>query len=265
MSTNSNRIELFNIQFDNLSLAELLQQLAQRIEDRRPGYVVTPNTDHVCRYHRDLDFRRAYADAAFILADGVPLIWASWILGKPLQAKLSGSDLVPILCEFAAQRGYSVYFLGGAPGTAESSARRLQTCHPGLRVAGVDCPKYGFEKNPESDKAVADRIREARPDMCFIALGAPKQEYFMQRHYQATGVPAMLGVGGAFDFVSGRVRRAPRLVQSMGFEWFWRLCQEPKRLWHRYLVEDLLIFRIFWREFKKQRRARGNGAPDSMD
>lgn len=192
-------------------------------------------------------------------------MWASWVLGKPLRQKLSGSDLVPILCEFAAARGYSVYFLGGAPGTAESSARRLQARFQPLRVAGIDCPKYGFEQDPKTDQAVADRLRSAGPDICFIALGSPKQEFFMQRHRENAGVPVLIGVGGAFDFVSGRVRRAPRFVQSMGFEWLWRLCQEPRRLWHRYLVEDLLIFRLFWRELRKKRSAGGQNAPDSTE
>ena len=255
MDENADKVELFGIRFDNLNLDEFLERIDQRIEARIPGSIVTPNTDHICRLHRSPEFLHAYEQAAFTLADGVPLMWASWLLRKPLKQKLSGSDLVPILCEHAAKKGYSVYFLGGAPGTAEKSAVFMQRKFPGLRVAGIDCPKYGFEQIPEKEQAVVDRLRELKPDICFIALGSPKQEFFMQRHVETSGVPAVLGVGGAFDFVSGRIRRAPRWIQTIGFEWLWRLCQEPRRLWHRYLVEDMLIFRIFWRELMKQRRA----------
>jgi len=250
-------VEVLGVNFDNLDYEGLCERVERRIADRQPGYIITPNTDHVCQYHRNPEFQQSYTDAFLILPDGVPILWASRFFGTPLRQKLSGSDLVPQLADFAAQRGYSVYFLGGHPGTAEKTARILQSRHPGLRVAGVDCPEYGFHLNPERNTEVVRQLKEARTDFCFIALGSPKQEIWMRRHFTEAGVPVMIGVGAAFDFVSGRIRRAPRWIQAAGLEWLWRLCQEPRRLWRRYLVEDLYVFKLFWRDFKKKRLGRG--------
>lgn len=256
MNTAPEKVTILGVAFDSLDYEQLCASVERRIASREPGFVVTPNTDHVCRYHRDPEYKRAYADAFLVLPDGVPILWAAWLLGRPLRQKLSGSDLVPALAAFAAERGYSVYFLGGYPGTAAATARILQERHPALRVAGVDCPEYGFHLNEKRNREVLMQLKASQADFCFVALGSPKQELWMQRHCAETGVPVMIGVGGTFDFVSGRIRRAPRWVQKAGFEWLWRLCQEPRRLWRRYLVEDLLFFKLLWREFRQRWRNR---------
>jgi N-acetylglucosaminyldiphosphoundecaprenol N-acetyl-beta-D-mannosaminyltransferase len=208
----------------------------------------------VCICDRDPKFRETYSDACLALPDGMPIILASRVLGRPLRQKLSGSDMVPALCSFAAREGFSVYFLGGTPGTAEDTAQIMAQRNPGLRVAGHFCPDYGFEKDPAEIARINEIVAAAQADICFVALGSPKQELWMHANYLPAGAMIYMGVGATFDFISGRVRRAPRIVQKAGFEWLWRVAMEPRRLWRRYLVEDLVFFRIFWREFLARKR-----------
>lgn len=248
-------VDMFGIPISNIDLAGACDRIEARIKHRTPGYVVTTNVNHVCLCHRDEVFRGAYENAFLALADGVPLIWASWLLGRPLRKKLSGSDLVPWLSKFAAEKNFSIFLLGGTPGTADETAKILQKRHPNLKIAGVHCPPYGFEKDPEEQAKIMEILHAAKPDLLFVALGSPKQELWMRENYQAIDVPVSIGVGATFDFISGRIRRAPALVQQLGFEWGWRLAMEPRRLWRRYLVEDTLFFRLLWQEFRKGRRA----------
>lgn len=242
-----NDVELFGIRMTSLDFEGVCARIEDHIVTRRPGFIVTPNVNHVCTCERNAQFRAAYRKAFLALPDGMPIIVASRLLGKPLRQKLSGSDMVPALCALAAHRGFSVFFLGGTPGTAEKSAQIMAQKYPGLRVAGVYCPEYGFEKDPAQLEQVDAIVRAAAPDICFVALGSPKQELWMEQHYLAAGAMVYMGVGATFDFISGLVRRAPFIVQQMGFEWLWRVAMEPRRLWRRYLVEDIVFFRIFWR------------------
>ena len=233
-----------------MSFHDLCMALGDRIRQRRPGFLVTPNVDHVCLFHRRADIRAAYREAFLALPDGIPLLWAARLLGRPLEEKLSGSDLVPSLSEWAAKEGYSVFCFGAAEGVAEKAARKLQEQYPGLKVAGVYSPPVGFEHDPVENRRAIAAIRNAKPDICFVALGCPKQELWLLEHYKDIGVPVSLGIGAGLDFVAGKVRRAPRCVQRIGLEWLWRLLQEPRRLWRRYLVEDALFLSLVWRDFR---------------
>jgi N-acetylglucosaminyldiphosphoundecaprenol N-acetyl-beta-D-mannosaminyltransferase len=160
------------------------------------------------------------------------------------------------LSDLAARRGYSIFLLGAAEGVAAEAAKTLRQKYPGLRIAGVYSPPLGFEKDDRQNAEVTHMLRAARPDVCLVALGAPKQEEWMHRFSEASGVPVMMGVGATLDFVSGRVKRAPRWMQRAGLEWFWRLCAEPRRLWKRYLVDDSLFFVLLARAFVRHRLSR---------
>ena len=243
-------VTLFGMTISNITLEEALCDMQRQITAREPGYIVTPNVDHVIEFKNNPEFRKAYHDAFLVLADGVPILWSSKLLKKPLKQKISGSDLVYWLSEYAAQQGYRVYFMGGAEGVAEEAAGVLQKTYPGLQVAGWCCPPLGFDRDPVKNQDVIDQIRASKADICFVALGAPKQDVWSYRHHQATGVPVHIGVGGSFDFVAGRTRRAPKWMQKHGFEWFWRLMQEPRRLAYRYLVRDTAIIPLIWREWR---------------
>lgn len=250
---------IFGLSFCDVTLDELVALVDEQIRSRRPGYIATPNVDHVCRVHRDSAFRAAYENARLVLCDGMPIIWASKWLGRPLRQKLSGSDLVHWLSAHAAKRGYTVYFFGAREGVADETARILQEKFTGLKVAGTQSPPIGFHADPETNAAATRRVRESGADIVYVALGSPKQEIWMHENVENCGVPVMIGVGAAFDFVSRRVRRAPEWMQRMGLEWVWRLCQEPRRLWRRYLVEDLLFAKLLlaelWAHFALRRES----------
>jgi N-acetylglucosaminyldiphosphoundecaprenol N-acetyl-beta-D-mannosaminyltransferase len=243
------RIELCGIAIDDVTMSEALERLVALAQRRTPpAYVVTPNVDHLVKLQGDMEFREIYARANLVLADGVPLIWASRLLGKPLRAKVSGSDLFVTFAPIAVERGLRLFFLGGRPGAAERAAEALHARHPGLQVVGTYAPPFGFDRDPVEDARAADRVRAAAPDVLFVGLGAPRQEKWIARHLERLAVPLSMGVGVSFEFVSGDVRRAPRWMQRSGLEWSWRLAMEPRRLWRRYLVEDLRFFGLVARD-----------------
>lgn len=220
---------------------EAVQEIAQSIERGRFCYAVTPNVDHVIRLRRDESFRESYRCARFCFTDGVPLLWAAALLGSPLKGRINGTDLFEKICEMAANRGYSIFLLGGNPGTAEGTTRVLLDRYPHLRVAGWECPRFGFDKCPHECGVIQQRIAATKADILFVALGAPKQEDWMRIYGPGTGVAFAVGIGVSLSFVSGEICRAPLWMQRHGFEWFWRLLHEPMRLWRRYLLNDLVF------------------------
>lgn len=242
-------VTVFGMTINNVTLDEVLEAIARQIAAREPGFVVTPNVDHVCLFQRNAVFREAYRKAFLVLADGMIVIWASRLCGRPIKCKLSGSDLVYWVTEFAAQRGYSIYFLGAAEGVAAKAAEILQARYPGFRIAGSYSPPFGFDQDPEQAAEVIRRVREANPDICYVAMGAPRQELWNANQVEAMGVPVCMGLGASMDFVAGVVRRAPTWMQQWGLEWAWRLGQEPRRLAKRYLVDDLSFVTIVFREW----------------
>jgi len=251
------RVELLGVPLDVLTMREAVLRIADLVERRDPCFVVTPNVDHVVRLQREPELRALYADAALSLADGVPLLWAARLLGEPLRAKVSGSDLVPRLCEQAALLGQRVFFLGGRPGAAASAAKRLCARWPRLTVAGVAAPSRGFEADPQRNARVLGAVLDAAPDLLLVGLGSPKQELWIQAHHRALGVPVSIGVGATFDYLSGQVPRAPRWMQRVGLEWSWRLLREPRRLWRRYLRDDPAFLVYLWRELRGRGRRDG--------
>ncbi len=238
---------------------ELIIALARH---ERSAYVVTPNVDHVIRFHRRPDVRSLYQEADLVVADGLPLVWASRIVGRSLPERVAGSDLFPALCAKAADLGLSVFFLGGSPGSAQKCSEILGERHPKLRVAGTYCPPFGFEKDEDESERIVMAVRDAKPDLLFVGLGSPKQENWIVANRERCGAGLSIGVGISFSFVCGDVTRAPRWMQRIGLEWFHRLLQEPGRLWKRYLVEDTVFFWLVMREFWRLRVVRRKNTLD---
>ena len=251
-------VRILDLAVDRVTMAEALDRLDLMVKVGGPFQVLTPNVDHIMRVRKDPEFRRVYEEGDLVVADGTPLVWASRLLGDRLPERVSGSDLVPCLCGLAAKYGYSVYLMGGQPGAAAASSRILQVKYPGLRIAGHACPPLGFHLDPAVNKGFLEHIRKAKPDLLFVALGAPKQEIWIHRHKVELGVPVSIGVGATLDFIAGIVKRAPRFTHRLGVEWLWRLLCESRRLWRRYLVNDLpFVWKIAgqWWEEKRSRRS----------
>jgi N-acetylglucosaminyldiphosphoundecaprenol N-acetyl-beta-D-mannosaminyltransferase len=204
------------------------------------GYVCVSNVHVVMEARADEDLRRIVNAAALAVPDGVPLVWVGRLKGHPGVRRVYGPDLTLLLCERAAERGYRCFFYGGAPGIAAELGESLKRRYPGLRVVGAEAPPFR-PLSPEEDAAAIDRINAAAPDLVFVGLGCPKQERWMAAHRERLRAAALVGVGAAFDFHTGRVRQAPRWMMRAGLEWAFRLSQEPRRLWRRYLVYNPLF------------------------
>lgn len=221
----TSRRELFGTQAHDVGLEEALQWARNRIAARAPGYVVTLNGSLLVQAARDPALRALVNSAALVTPDGIGVILAARILGVRLSGRLAGIDLALALCASAAAAGHRVFLLGGAPGVAEAAAAALLRQHPALQIVGTH---HGFF-DPQEEEVVLEMIRQARPEVLLVALGAPRQERWMHLWSASLGVPVSIGVGGSFDVLAGRVPRAPRWMQQVGLEWFYRLLREPRR------------------------------------
>lgn len=220
---------------DNLTQAQAVEWIVRRLDTGAflaPSQVSFVNAHCVNVACRDSAYRLALAGSELALADGMGLRLAGQMLGSPLKDNVNGTDLIQPLCAALAASGHRVFLLGGQPGVAEASAVALLSRHPGLRLAGC---YHGFFDASETD-AVMRRVREAGTDLLIVAMGVPRQETFIAEQLQASGAHVAMGVGGLFDFLSQRIPRAPQWVRELGMEWFWRLMQEPGRMWRRYLL-----------------------------
>ncbi len=168
-----------------------------------------------------------------VYPDGIGLVWAGRALGMPLAERVTASDFLPEFCRVAASGGLRLFFVGGEPGVADEAARRLAALAPGLEVAGTH---PGFFASAEDEAALVERIRGLGVAACLVGMGSPRQERWILRHAERLGAPLAWGVGGVFDFYSGRHARAPRWMMTLGIEWLHRMALEPRRLWRRYLV-----------------------------
>jgi N-acetylglucosaminyldiphosphoundecaprenol N-acetyl-beta-D-mannosaminyltransferase len=247
---------LGTIHADCVTRDEALDVIERLVGEKRGGYVVTPNVDHVVLAEGHEGLRESYAKASLSLLDGTPLWWMSRALGQPVPEKVSGSDLVRPLMARAAARGWRVYLLGGMPGVGEAARDVLVRELPGLDVAGIDAPPVGFERDPATLAPVLARVREARAQLVLVALGCPKQELFMCRCKDELAPAVSLGIGASLDFISGRVQRAPAWMSRAGLEWMYRLGQDPRRMAARYLVRDPAIVRVFVRMLRMPRASR---------
>jgi N-acetylglucosaminyldiphosphoundecaprenol N-acetyl-beta-D-mannosaminyltransferase len=229
------RLRIGTVWVDALTFDAALLEIEKLVDRKQGGAVFTPNVDHVVKASSNAAFAEAYSRASLSLADGMPLIWASPLLGCRLPERVAGSDLLLPLLKLAARRGWRVYLLGGAPGVAQAVARLL-TEEMGITVAGWDDARIERDGSDPTGQSV-ERARMAKADLIFVALGPPKQELWIHRSMDAVRPAVALGVGASLDFLVGKYRRAPAWMGRVGLEWLFRLLQEPRRLWRRYLIE----------------------------
>ena len=244
---------------DDVTLSEAVEAIAELVAQRRGGIVCTPNVDHIVLLEDDARLREAYSSASLVCADGMPIIWASRLLGTPLREKVSGSDLVVPLLQRATDARWRVYLVGGGEGVAARAAERLKHDSPALEIVGIDARFIDLDRDPPGHDALASGVRAARPDLVLLALGCPKQEIVMHRIAAAVRPAVCVGVGASLDFLAGTMARAPRWMSAAGLEWLYRLAREPRRLWRRYLVRDPRFASILLRDLRGASKPRGAG------
>jgi N-acetylglucosaminyldiphosphoundecaprenol N-acetyl-beta-D-mannosaminyltransferase len=244
------RVQIGALSVDRVTFAQALDAIEDLIASGQGGAVFTPNVDHVVLAEEDLEFRRAYSAARLRLADGMPLVWGSRLLGHAIPEKVSGSDLIWPLMKRAAAKAWRVYLLGAGPDVAEKAAQVLRA-QLGVNVVGVDAPVIADPRSAPERRPILHAIRNAAPDLVLVAFGAPKQELFIHAARHELGAAVALGIGASLDFIAGTVRRAPRWMSAHGLEWLYRLVREPRRLWRRYLLRDPKFARILWRTWRE--------------
>lgn len=230
------QVNLLNIQLDNLSMQELLTRLSQH-----GGMVVTPNVDHLMKLQRDPEFHQVYRHSDYVVCDSQVLMQASRLLGQPVREKISGSDLFPAFYRYYANDpDIRIFLLGGPPGVAQSAQARINTKVGRAIVTDTYCPPFGFEHSFEENERIIDRINESGATVLAIGVGAPKQEKWVYHHrHRLPTIKIFLAIGATINFEAGHTRRSPHWISEAGLEWIYRLMSEPKRLWKRYLVDDL--------------------------
>jgi N-acetylglucosaminyldiphosphoundecaprenol N-acetyl-beta-D-mannosaminyltransferase len=231
------RLDLGSLAVDQYSQAALIDDVLQHaLYGYTTRHVVTVNAQFYVLAKKSRRFRECLRNADYVCADGMPIVWACTTLYGGRVSRIAGVNLIERLCHRGAAHGLRVFLLGGKPGASSLTAQKLKELYPGVQIAGVDSPPYGFERNEESLREVLDRIAISKPHVVFVGLGAPKQEFFISEYMRSLNVPLAIGVGGSFEILSGQLKRAPIWMQSSGLEWAYRLAQEPTRLWKRYLV-----------------------------
>lgn len=232
-----------------------VERILAQVDSGNGGYVVTPNVHHICVAETDAEFRNASLGAFLSVADGRPLLWMARLMRTPIPEKLSGSDLIVPLLRLAGRRGHRVYLLGADDATCSSAVRVLQRDCPGLEIAGWSSPSFDPVGDTTEIEDALDKMALSHPDLVLVAMSCPKQEYLLARYQHRYSPAVAIGIGAGLDFLAGTVRRAPAWVSRLGFEWLYRLLQEPARLWRRYLVDDRAIVGIFWRSLRSMRLA----------
>lgn len=227
-------VDVLGVRVAAVDLERAVDVIDQWVQAREQHYVCVTGVHGVMEARRDPDLREVHNRAGLVVADGMPLVWAGRYAHAATIGRVCGRELMPAVLARAAERGWSSYFYGGAPGIPERLAERFREQLPSLRVAGTWSPPYRELTAAEDDEVVA-RINAASPDLLWVGLGAPKQERWMAAHVGRLHVPVLLGVGAAFDMHAGVLRTPPHWLQDAGLEWLYRLAHEPRRLWRRYL------------------------------
>jgi len=237
------KVQLLNITVDNFTMRELLEKLHK-------GMVITPNVDHLVKLQSDREFYNVYQQSEFCICDSQILMYAARFLGTPFKEKLSGSDLFPAFCRFhRSNPKIKIFLMGGAPGVAETARQKINSRIGREIIIAAHSPSFGFEKNADECAKLVEMIQASGATVLAVGVGAPKQEKWIAYHrHLLSNIDIFMAVGATIDFEAGNIRRAPKWVSRIGMEWLFRIMEDPKRLWKRYLVDDLPFFSLILKQ-----------------
>jgi len=237
MNSNRNTINFMGVNIDVVATEELYSRIVECAVDSKTHKVMYVNADCILIAQKDAAYRKILNRADLVYADGMSIVWGARLLGKYLPGRSTAADFMMQFCREFAEKGLGIYLLGARPGVVEAAGVKLKQAIPELKIVGT---RHGYFQHEENEKII-DQINRATPHILLIGLGAPYQEKWIDRNFNRINVPVIWGVGGLFDFLSGRLKRGPQFLLDNGFEWFCRLCVEPSRLWKRYLIGNLLF------------------------
>lgn len=241
------KFKLNGIEIDDLTLDEACIKIEEAFSNKRIGFVFTPNAQHIVCLGRDAEFKEAYKNAFMRIPDGVSIIFASWLLGNPIRERAAGSDLFPRLCRMCWSKKKKIFLLGGVNGSEKTAVEKLRKEFQGILVDSYS-PPFGFEYNKELENGAIKKINIFGTDLLVVCLGAPKSEKWIDRNWKELKVNIIFSLGSSIDFYVGAKKRAPIWIQRMMLEWLFRLIKEPRRLWRRYLFDNIIFIFIVLKE-----------------
>ena len=230
-------VRILSVDLSRLNLNETMEQLCSWIEHNEKKRICVTPVNCLLAAREDKILGEIYNSSDMNLADGVPTVWASKFLGTPIHGRVTGLDLLPAFANVAAAKGYSFFFLGAQERVVATLASVLTAKHPALKIVGFYSPPFTKEFSKEEDNKMVEMINAVKPDVLWVSLTAPKQDFWIHKNFHRIDVKIALGVGGAFEVTAGIVPRAPKWMQNSGLEWFFRFLQEPRRLFRRYFIE----------------------------
>jgi N-acetylglucosaminyldiphosphoundecaprenol N-acetyl-beta-D-mannosaminyltransferase len=255
------KVNILGTHINSIRHADLLDALAQVIVDSRSNLEASSATTQVCitptnsilAARKQLNVQAIYNAADWVICDGMPVKWAASFLGTPIVERITGLDLLPDLIDLAHKKNFSVFLLGASPGVADQLKLKINAEFPNCQVKGIYAPPFMAVFSEAENKRMLDAVNQSQADILLVSLTAPKQDIWIAEHKQLLKVPLSIGIGGAFEVMVGLVPRAPKWMQTAGLEWFYRLTQEPKRMYRRYLIEAPLFIPLIIRQrlFKK--------------
>lgn len=244
------KVTILGIPLTNLTMEEAIDTILERLDGDRPTQICFVNADCANIAYRNPAYLDVLRRADFCFADGIGLKLAGKLLAQEIRQNVNGTDLFPRLCEALAASDKGLFLLGARPGVAEDVVRWVEQNHPKTAVLGL---QHGYFQ-AEEESSVLERMRSSGADLLLVAFGAPRQDLWIHQHLPETNAKVAMGVGGLFDFYSGRMPRAPQWMREMGMEWLYRLMQEPGRMWKRYLVGNgLFLFRVLWERISSRK------------
>jgi exopolysaccharide biosynthesis WecB/TagA/CpsF family protein len=231
-----------NVRIDSVTMQQAVNTTLEMINNKGKYYITTPNLDFLYNASNDQHFMQILNSSSLNIPDGKPLILLSRVLGRPLKEKVSGADFFVEVCRKSVDKNISIFLLGSAPGVADKAKGNLEERFNGIDIVGARSPSFGFEKDEVESRELVEKINIVSPDILFVGVGSPKQELWIDKYLDQLDVKVAIGVGASFDFAAGNVKIPPPYIKKIGFAWLWRLTLEPKRLWKRYLVNNLPLF-----------------------
>lgn len=236
------------IYIDNLNADEIVEHVFNCVKRKLPVQVVGVNVDQIVTVKKSTVSMKIFHGAELVFIDGKPIKWMCSLLGYPVREQVAGPDLMEYICKKGAARGIRLFLLGAGSGVAKKCGEILESKYPGIMVTGSYSPPFGFQNDPNEIEKINIMLRESGSDLLFVGMGSPKQDVFIYENMAKYQIPVSFSMGAALDFIAGNVKRAPRWMTICGLEWMHRLSQNPKRLWRRYLVIDMIIVPMFIKE-----------------